>query len=111
LFLAWALIIFPLVLISQFSPLWAIWLLLVNITLILFWQQGLTIQTADKYYLYILLLMVNGLGLYIREWVYNRKVDWLQGRWHRILLAFIILVISFIPISLYIMNNEFTGGS
>lgn len=105
LFLGWAAIIAPFVIISQFAPLWAIWLLLINITVVLFWEQGLSIPGEQQSYLLIVLLILNGSALVLREILFNRKIECLQGRWHRILLCLSILIISFIPISMYIMDK------
>lgn len=107
LFLGWAAIIAPFVIIGQFAPLWAIWMLLVNITVVLFWEQGLSISGEDKSYLLIVLLLLNGAALVLREILFNHKIECLQGRWHRILLCLSILIISFIPISLYIMDKGY----
>jgi len=111
LFLAWTLIITPLVLIGQFAPLWAIWLLLINLTVIFYWQQDFLPTKNHQYYLYVILLGINSICLMVREWLYNRKVDCLQGRWHRILLCIALLMISFIPMTLFIMDNNFTNPS
>jgi uncharacterized membrane protein len=107
LFLGWAAIIAPFVIIGQFAPLWAIWMLLVNIAVVLFWEQGLSISGEDKSYLLIVLLLLNGAALVLREILFNHKIECLQGRWHRILLCLSILIISFIPISLYIMDKGY----
>ena len=107
LFLGWAAIIAPFVIIGQFAPLWAIWMLLINITVVLFWEQGLSISVEDKSYLFIVLLLLNGSALVLREILFNRKIECLQGRWHRILLCLSILIISFIPISTYIMDKGY----
>lgn len=107
LFLGWAAIIAPFVIIGQFAPLWAIWMLLVNITVVLFWEQGLSIPGEQQSYLLIVLLLLNGSALVLREILFNRKIECLQGRWHRILLCLSILIISFIPISTYIMDKGY----
>lgn len=105
LFLGWAAIIAPFVMIGQFAPLWAIWLLLINITVVLFWEQGLSISSDEQSYLFIVLLVLNGTALVLREILFNLKIECFQGRWHRILLCLSILLISFIPISSYIMGK------
>jgi uncharacterized membrane protein len=109
LFLAWAAIITPFVLIGQFAPLWAIWLVLINITAVLGWEQRLTLNYDQQSYLYIVLLLINGAALCLREYLYIRKTECLQGRWHRILLCLSILVISFVPITSYIMTHGFNN--
>lgn len=110
LFLAWTLIITPFVIISQFAPLWAIWLLLINITVILFWQQEMSVTREQEDYIYAILLFLNGFALLLREQFYYRKVTFLQGRWLRILLCLAILIISFIPITSFIMSNTLKGS-
>lgn len=111
LFLAWALIITPFVLIGEFAPLWAIWLLLINITVIFFWEQDFLPEKNHQYYLFLILLGLNGVGLIMREWFYNRPVEWLQSRWHRIVLCIALLIISFIPMTLFIMDKKFDNPS
>lgn len=111
LFLAWTLIITPFVIISQFAPLWAIWLLLLNMTVILFWQQEISVVREQEYYIYAILLLINGIALLLREQLYYRKVTFLQGRWLRILLSLAIIIISFIPISSLIMSHSFANNA
>jgi uncharacterized membrane protein len=111
LFLIWTLIITPLVFISRFAPLWAVWLLLFNMTAILYWNQDFLPSKDTSYYLYIILLCLNGIALISREWFYNRQVQWLQGRWHRIGLCLALLIISFIPMTLFIMDKHFDNPS
>ncbi len=111
LFLAWTLLIAPFVIISQFAPLWAIWLVLINIAAILFWQQEMAVSREQEYYIYAILLFINGLALWLREHFYYRKVTFLQGRWLRILLSLAILIISFIPITAFIMSHSLTNTS
>lgn len=107
LFLAWSLLIFPFVLIGQFAPLWAVWLLLLNLTVFLYWEQAVPASNEQQYYLFLVLLILNSMALVLREYFYQRGIECLQGRWHRLLLCFSIILLSFLPISIFILEKKF----
>ncbi|MGE3319790.1 MAG: DUF2157 domain-containing protein [Candidatus Berkiella sp.] len=110
LFVAWLLLITPFVIIGQFAPLWAIWLILLNIAIILYWNQALSMSSNQHIYIFSALLLINGVALILREYFYQRHIEYLQGRWHRILLCLMLLLLSFFPISLFILEKEFDNS-
>jgi uncharacterized membrane protein len=86
LFLNWGLLIAAWVLISNFDVLWAILLVLANLTLFLYWNQVL----PDSYYPQAeTLFVLNGAALIAWEGLHRRGWDWLQARWLPRLLAMV----------------------
>ncbi|MCB0105396.1 MAG: DUF2157 domain-containing protein [Caldilineaceae bacterium] len=77
LFAYWALLITGWVLIGRFDLLWVGWLALLNVTLLLFWQQtfrGDTVPHAES------LFALNVVGLLLWEWMEGR-FPWWRHRW------------------------------
>lgn len=89
LFTAWAILILPWAVIAQFTPLWFIWLIIVNIALIFF------LDNAP--YFDIILLIFNTAVLLIKEYSH-----WLNARWARIAIVVFLLFIAFSPIDDFI---------
>jgi uncharacterized membrane protein len=104
LFLAWAIFISVWVAISNFAALWFILLILLNISLILFWQQTLVNSHELEMMLFSYLALLNGTFLILREVGYLKGLEWLNGRWLRIVLVLGILVPLFIPIFMFIID-------
>ncbi|MFK5971056.1 MAG: DUF2157 domain-containing protein [Candidatus Marithrix sp.] len=96
LFLVWAILILPWVLVSRFASLWLLWLVLLNLSLVLFWKQ-VVISTHNEtpVKLFLLLFLLNGIALIILE--FNNKLEWLQGKWLGIILFITTLTILIIP--------------
>ncbi|NNK37048.1 MAG: DUF2157 domain-containing protein [Xanthomonadales bacterium] len=87
LFACWALLIVPWVLASRFAPLWLLWLLLLNLSLLQYYDSafgllGVAFFTKDD--LAWLLLLVNTAAWALWE-LAGRRFDWLStrrsGRW------------------------------
>lgn len=106
LFLAWSLLIFPFVIIGQFAPLWLIWLVLLNCTVFFYWGEAAPVNTEQEYYLILILMFLNATALVLREYFYQRHVECLQGRWHRIVLCLALLLLSFLAISIFILEKR-----
>jgi uncharacterized membrane protein len=96
LFLTWAILIIPWVLLSFFAPLWLLLLLLFNLSLILYWEQVIN-PIHDIPTLFLLLFMLNGLALIIWEYVHKQGVAWLQHQWFGQLIFCVTLMIILIP--------------
>lgn len=101
LFVTWSLLIAPWVLISRFAALWLIWLVLINLSCILYWQQMIAPAAFDRL-LFTLLMLINGIFLSLREYAQHKKLAWLQANWQRIILLMLLLTISFIPLQIFI---------
>lgn len=83
LFLAWTVLMAGWVFISRFTPLWFIWILLINTSLLLYLDQVIGYVNA----VYPLLFLINIFFLLAWEIGFAFKVDWLSSRWTPRLLA------------------------
>ena len=97
LFMMWAALILPWVLISEFGVLWLIWLIISNTFLILYWNQAATVGAEWRMMIFSYLALFNGLFLALKEIFASQGRLWLQGRLLRIPLALTILVCTLIP--------------
>lgn len=109
LFLIWIALSLPWVCISQFSPLWFLWIILFNTTIVLAWEQILLMR--NDYYLDAILIVLNTSILFLREYLCAQNYDWLRRRVYRILLAIGILLLSFISIETMITNPSWANKS
>lgn len=101
LFMVWSLLIFPLVILSNFIPLWLLWLSVSNIFLLFYWEQKVLPSHEVKTVIYSCLVIFNIIFLSLYELFTHRGVTWLQNQWTRILLILIILTFSLItPVNL-----------
>jgi len=98
LFFAWALLITPWVLISAFAPLWLLLLILLNLSLMLYWQQIINpsfSQPTTELFLWLFLL--NGFATAAWEWAAWKKIDWLSGQWLGRVLFIVTLITLIVP--------------
>lgn len=84
LFLTWALLIAGWVLISKFTPLWLVWVLLFDLCLAFYWMQ---IVGEINGTLYLWMFVINGGAILTWEAAHAGGVDWLKDRWTPRLLA------------------------
>ncbi len=109
LFLTWALLIAVWVFIGKFTPLWFVLLVLLNLTVSLYWFQ---VVGANNSFINVLLFLVNGAALVAWELFRRVGVNWLTSRWTPRLIAleiFVLLVaptLALIFISEYAPNND-----
>jgi uncharacterized membrane protein len=89
LFLTWAGLITGWVIISAFGPLWFSWLALLNISLILYWEQ---VVGQDEVVMFELLFLLDAIALLTWEYGSNRGVTWLQSRWIPRLIALAVFI-------------------
>ena len=106
LFLTWALLIGPWVLVGRFAPLWLGLIALLNVTLILYWEQVQAGETSGG--LYLALFLLNGLALAVAEWR-APVTPWLSRRWMLSLLACTALLWLTMP-TLEWISGEGIGG-
>ena len=98
LFLMWAILIIPWVLFSAFAPLWLVLLILLNLSLILYWKQVINPPFSGfQTNLFLLLFLLNGAALVAWEFAHRQGVSWLQKHWLGILLFSAILIALIIP--------------
>jgi uncharacterized membrane protein len=81
LFVNWTALILVWVVIGQFAPLWLVWLILLNTSVILYWAQILASDTWTWAGLFDVLALLNLLTLVLWEIGSRRKLDWMHGRW------------------------------
>jgi len=96
LFLAWAILITPWVILGNFTPLWLLLILLLNLSLslMLFWVQ--VIGHSDRQ-LHLLMFGLNGIFLVAWEIAFKEKINWLQNLWVGRLLFCVVLSVLIIP--------------
>jgi uncharacterized membrane protein len=105
LFLGWAILIAGWVFLSNFPPLWFLFLILLNTSLILYWSQVLAPRPEWKIAsLFLLLSLLNGIALAAWEWFSARGVPWLTGRWMPRSVACAIIITLVIPTLIYIFE-------
>jgi uncharacterized membrane protein len=107
LFLAWAILISPWVLVSQFAPLWLLLLLLLNLSLILYWEQVIQLYSIyQRTSLFLILFMINTVAMLAWEYAYKKGVVWLQGKWISGVLFAAMLTAIVIPTLFAIVDFE-----
>jgi uncharacterized membrane protein len=79
----WAALILPWVLVGRFSPLWLLWIALLDLTVILYFERG----WSDGNEVLWCLLGLNSLALAAWEAAHRRGVSWLRDSWPPRLLA------------------------
>jgi len=93
LFLSWAILIIPWVLLGAFAPLWLLLLVLLNLSLALYWTQ--VIQLDSHTALFLLLFLFNGLAMFVWEFAYKQGV--LKGYWLGVVIFCAALTFIMIP--------------
>ncbi len=107
LFLVWAILIIPWVLLGVFAPLWSLLLLLLNLSLILYWEQVINPPSfAPRTELFLLLFLLNGIAMVAWEYAHKQGVAWLQGQWFGILIFGAVLTALIIPTLFAIADLE-----
>lgn len=89
LFLNWAILITGIVLISNFKPLWFLWLVLINTSIVLF--AGQLLRNWINPYAIISLSVVNATALYIYEYSFLKKKILFESRWLPRILGFAVV--------------------
>lgn len=102
LFLSWAGLILPWVLIGCFAPLWVLWLVVANLALGLYWDQAAHPDDRSGFLIFTYLILFNGAFLALREALAGRA--WLAPRWTRLILVLPLLVACDIPAIAYIAD-------
>ncbi|MFQ5401615.1 MAG: DUF2157 domain-containing protein [Anaerolineae bacterium] len=102
LFLTWALLITGWVLISKFTPLWFVWVLLFDLSLSFYWAQ-IVGEVNSKLYLWLFLL--NGGAIVVWEAAHARGIEWVKNRWTPRVLALPAFVTLVAPTITLIFSN------
>jgi uncharacterized membrane protein len=107
LFMTWAILIIPWVLLGSFAPLWLLLLVLLNLSLILYYQQVINPSCygicTD---LYLLLFMLNGTAMLVWENAQQRNIAWLRRHWLGVIIFSIALIVLIIPTLYAILSNN-----
>jgi len=124
LFLTWALLILPWTIIGRQSGLWFLFLVLMNLTVIMYWTQVLyppdgwwslaqifgplvwLVTTVTDSKLANVLFFLNGTALVVWEYIGARGVKWLAGRWAPRLIALIALNTVVLPTVLLVIGES-----
>jgi len=110
LFTGWAALIFGWVLVCEFAALWFVWLVILNTGLIFYWVQvGHPAHEYSYELLWLALAGLNGAALIFRELGALAKLEWLNGRWLRIILFMALLLALSIPTTQLIVDWHVTG--
>lgn len=111
LFATWALFVLPWVAVSCFSPLWLLWLALVNLAIGLYYSvfAGVIGMILGKETLWWTLALVNTAALVVWELAASRGVPWLQDRWSpRIVATAVATFITFLA-GWWIVDRDIVG--
>jgi uncharacterized membrane protein len=117
LFAAWAVLILGWAWLARFTGLWILWLMLLNLTLALWWEQSghsrppvgiMFLWQEDLIFSWLALL--NGAALLLGETLIRRGLDWLDSRWARLLLAVAVLGLLLIPSVSFCLNPQHAYG-
>jgi len=97
LFLTWAIMILPWVIMARFAPLWVLWLVVSNLAILLWWALNIYPDIFEENYLPIIIS-----GFYIviyslAQFAMSRGENWLNKKWIKLLLAIGV----FAPITIY----------
>ncbi len=104
LFVGWSLLISGWVVISNFLPIWTIFILLINTSLILYWNQIVSTRFEIQVKLYELLTIVNLAFLICYEVYQNKKIEWIKGRWFSRIIYMSIAIYLILSMMMYIFD-------
>lgn len=96
LFGTWAVLITPWAMTVAFAPLWALWLVVANIGIVLFWDQAVLPARDTEMLIMPILATFNGAALALREYL-EPRFAWLAARWTRVLPALAVIAASTLP--------------
>lgn len=96
LFGTWAMLIIPWAVAASFAPLWALWLVVANIGIALFWDQAVLPSREMEILIMPLLALFNGAVLAARE-LLEKRFTWLAARWTRVLPALAVIGCATLP--------------
>lgn len=104
LFMTWALLILPWVILSEFAALWFVWLVISNIFSVLYWSQAALPRHESEMMIVSYLALFNAGFLGLREFLASKGKKWAQDQWTRVVLVIPILVYALIPTILLIVK-------
>ena len=128
LFMMWSLLILGWTLISNFAPQWILWLVINNIFLLLWWEQGAEKDMEIMIFTYLAVLnggvllekdmeiiiftylaVLNGGVLLLREYFFTDQTkEWMRPKWIRVFLTIAVLLPMFISIIVSIASESWS---
>ena len=103
LFATWSILIFGWTLVSNFSAQWILWLVITNISLVLWWRQSIFPDREMASMIFVCVSILNGVVLALREYLIEKEAyAWLRPEWIRIMLVTVVLFTLLIPIMFWI---------
>jgi len=106
LFRGWALLIFPFCLMGRFLPLWILFSVLIQMSLILYWIQIIGVYSDMEFsFLHVLILVWNTMTLAFYEYFQKRELTWLIKPWARPLLLVPILICIVVPSGFVLLRD------
>lgn len=103
LFLTWAIMILPWVIMAQFLPLWVLWLVVANLALSLWWDLGLYPDFLKPQHILVIVSAFHLILYCIFLTAIKFGSTWLDRKWSRILIAILV----FGPMGAYILGSVF----
>ncbi len=103
LFMGWSLLVVGWVVVSSFLPIWTVFILLINTTMILYWHQIVSGSYGNSIRLYEMLIGINFCFLFLFEFFLIR-IGWLKGRWLPRILYITLSICFVIPLLEYIFS-------
>ena len=98
LFAAWSVFILGWVIVSRFAAMWLMWLILINVSVILYWEQVLIPNEAATFASKCVSLgLINSAALVAREFAVRRGLRWLAGKWFGWVILGAVLTYFSIP--------------
>lgn len=104
LFLGWVVLMAGWVFVSKFTPMWFIWILLIDTTLILYWDQMISWNSPQYYAIMIWGFAIQGLFVLVWE-LFSGKTDWLVSRWTPRLLSLVNFYIVTAAATMFVIGG------
>lgn len=108
LFLAWSLLTLAWALLTNFAATWAVWLVVADLAIWLWWDQTRTLAPSSTAGATLSILVFDGLFLVLREILAGRGHAWAAARWTRFFLAVPTLAVATLAGIAYI-GHDFDG--
>jgi hypothetical protein len=89
------------VILSEFAALWAVWLVVTNIFLVLYWTQAVLPSSEQSMLIWSILASFNMVALAFREVLVARGAEWPSQHWTRLALVIPILIFLLIPTTIF----------
>lgn len=111
LFVTWAALITPWMLAARFGAVFILWLALCNLSLILYFDQVLhPVHGMRESLLLLLLALLDGGALLVREWGTRHGIRWMAEGWLRSLLLLVLLADLTVAVEIFIVDRHTDPG-